>query len=106
MDGKTASLLTEVIYENRLRPFTVSTGLNYSAKYTKNDYLGDASSLTRTNNNRLYAFAEIKGMLGQLRYALGSGASYIHYTQNDIGTTSGLSVPRCRWRTTSPMACS
>lgn len=83
VDGKTASLLTEVIYENRLRPFTVSTGLNYSAKYTKNDYLGDASSLTRTNNNRLYAFAEIKGMLGQLRYALGSGASYIHYTQND-----------------------
>lgn len=83
VDGKTASLLTEVIYENRLRPFTVSTGLNYSAKYTKNDYLGDASSFTRTNNNRLYAFAEIKGMLGQLRYALGSGASYIHYTQND-----------------------
>lgn len=39
VDGKTASLLTEVIYENRLRPFTVSTGLNYSAKYTKNDYL-------------------------------------------------------------------
>lgn len=82
VDGKTASLLTEVVYENRLKPFTLSTGLNYSYKYTKNDYRGDASSLTKTNNNRLYAFAELKGMLKQLRYTLGTGASYIHYTQN------------------------
>ena len=82
MDGKTASLLTEVIYENRLKPFTFSTGLNNSYKYIKNNYLGDASSLTKTNNNRLYAFAEIKGMLQPLRYTLGAGASYIHYTQN------------------------
>ena len=82
VDGKTASLLTEVIYENRLKPFTLSTGLNYSYKHTKNAYLGDASALTKTNNNRLYAFAEIKGMLQPLRYTLGAGASYIHYTQN------------------------
>ena len=82
VDGKTASLLTEVVYENRLKPFTLSTGLNYSYKYTKNDYRGDASSLTKTNNNRLYAFTEIKGMLKQLRHTLGTGASYIHYTQN------------------------
>lgn len=82
VDGKTASLLTEVIYENRLKPFTFSTGLNNSYKYIKNDYLGDASSLTKTNNNRLYAFAEIKGMLQHFSYTLGTGASYIHYTQN------------------------
>lgn len=83
VDGKTASLLTEIIYENRLKPFTFSTGLNNSYKYIKNDYLGDASALTKTNNNRLYAFAEIKGMFRPLRYTLGAGASYIHYTQND-----------------------
>ena len=82
VDGKTASLLTEVIYESRLKPFTLSTGLNYSYKHTKNDYLGDASALTKTNNNRLYAFAEIKGMLQPFSYTLGAGASYIHYTQN------------------------
>ena len=82
VDGKTASLLTEVIYENRLKPFTLSTGLNYSYKHIKNDYSGDASSLTKTNNNRLYAFAEIKGMLQPFSYTLGIGASLIHYTQN------------------------
>ena len=82
VDGKTASLLTEIFYENRLKPFTFSTGLNNSYKYIKNDYLGDASALTKTNNNRLYASAEIKGMFRPLRYTLGAGASYIYYTQN------------------------
>lgn len=82
VDGRTASLLTEIIYENRLKPFTLSAGLNYSYKYTKNDYSGDASALTKTNNNRLYAFGEIKGSLRQLHYSLGAGVSYIHYTQN------------------------
>lgn len=82
VEGKSASLLSEVIYENRLKPFTLSAGLNYSYKHTKNDYHGDASALTAMNNNALYAFGEIKGSLRQLRYTLGTGASYIHYTQN------------------------
>lgn len=83
VNGKTASLLTEAIYENNLKPFTLSTGVNYSYKYIQNKYIGDASSLTQTNNNSLYAFGEIKGMLKHLRYTLGMGASYIHYTQNN-----------------------
>lgn len=82
VDGKTSSLLAEIIYENRLKPFTLSAGGNYSYKHIKNDYSGDASSLTKTSNNRLYAFAEIKGTMRKLRYTLGAGASYIHYTQN------------------------
>lgn len=83
VNGKTTSLLTEAIYENNLKPFTLSTGVNYSYKYIQNKYIGDASSLTQTNNNCLYAFGEIKGMLKHLRYTLGMGASYIHYTQNN-----------------------
>lgn len=82
VDGKTASLLTEIIYENHMKTFTLSTGLNNSYKHINNDYSGDASSLTKTSNNRLYAFAEIKGTMRKLRYTLGAGASYIHYTQN------------------------
>ena len=83
VDGKTASLLSEIIYENRLKPFTLSAGLNYSYKHTKNKYQGDASALTKTDNNRWYAFGEIKGALNRLRYALGVGASYIHYAQDE-----------------------
>lgn len=83
VNGKTASALTEVIYENKLKPFTFSAGLNYRYKYTKNDYLGDAYALTEMNNNNLYAFSEIKGMLKSFRYSLGLGVSYIHYNQNE-----------------------
>lgn len=82
VNGKTASFLSEVIYENRLKPFTLSAGLNNSYKYTDNDYQGDAATRTKTRNNKLYAFGEIKGALHQFRYSLGTGVSYIHYKQD------------------------
>lgn len=83
VDGKSASLLSEMIYENRLKPFTLSAGLNYRYKHTRNDYTGDATAKTRMNDNKLYAFGEIKGSIKQFQYALGTGVSYIHYTQNE-----------------------
>lgn len=83
VDGKSASLLSEMIYENRLKPFTLSAGLNYRYKNTRNDYTGDATARTRMNDNKLYAFGEIKGSIKQFQYSLGTGVSYIHYTQNE-----------------------
>ena len=56
VDGKTYSLMSEAIYENKLKPFTLSTGINYSQKYTNNTYTGDVSSLTLMHNNRFYLF--------------------------------------------------
>lgn len=82
VDGKSASLLSEMIYENRLKPFTLSAGLNYRYKHTRNDYTGDESARTKMNDNKLYAFGEIKGSIKQFQYSLGTGVSYIHYTQN------------------------
>ena len=83
VDGKSASLLSEMIYENRLKPFTLSAGLNYRYKHTRNDYTGDATARTRMNDNKLYVFGEIKGSIKQFQYSLGTGVSYIHYTQNE-----------------------
>ena len=82
VSGKTVSALSEIIYENRLKPFTLSAGVNYRYKYTKNDYTGDAFALTELKQNNVYAFSEIKGSLKNLRYSLGLGSSYIHYNQN------------------------
>ena len=92
--GRIASALTEVIYENKLKPFDFSAGLNYRYKYTKNDYLGDAYALTEMNNNNLYGFGEIKGMLKNFRYALGLGVSYIHYNQNEHNYDFGTFRPK------------
>ena len=81
VDGKSASLLSELIYENRLKPFTLSAGLNYRFKHTKNIYTGDADALTDMNSSTIYAFTEMKGQLCALQYTLGTGTSYIHYRQ-------------------------
>ena len=35
--NKKADRGSEAIYENRLKPFTLSAGLNYSQKYTNNE---------------------------------------------------------------------
>ena len=82
VNGKSASILSEMIYENRLKPFTLSAGLNFRFKHTKNDYIGDAAALTELSNSTTYAFSEIKGMIGKLQYSAGAGASYIHYRQD------------------------
>ena len=81
--GKTFSALSEIVYENRLKPFAISAGVNYRYKFTKNDYTGDALALTELSQNNVYAFGEIKGSLRGLRYSFGLGASYIHYNQNE-----------------------
>ena len=81
VDGRTYSLLSEAIYESRLKPFTLSAGLNYSQKYTNNEYTGDVSSVTPIHHNRVYLFSEIKGTWGKLRYSAGIGGSYLHYRQ-------------------------
>ena len=82
VNGKSASAWSEIVYENRLKPFNLSAGLNYRYKYTKNNYTGDALALTETNQDDVYMFSEIKGSLKKLRYSLGLGASYVNYEQN------------------------
>lgn len=83
VNGKTSSVLSEVVYENRLKPFTLSAGLNHRYKFTKNEYTDDASALTKMNQHNLYVFGEIKGRIKNIRYSLGLGTSYIHYNQNN-----------------------
>ena len=81
VEGKTYSLMSEAIYENRLKPFTFTAGANYMQKYTKNKYTGDVNSINPMHNRSVYAFAEIKGKLGLIRYVAGVGGSYLDYRQ-------------------------
>lgn len=81
VDGKTYSIMGEAIYENKLKPFTLSAGLNYKYKNTENSYIGDVSSDNIMRNNHVYVFSEIKGYWKNLRYSAGTGASYMNYRQ-------------------------
>jgi hypothetical protein len=83
VDGKTYSLITEAIYENKLKPFILSAGVNNKYKYTRNEYTGDAKSLNTMQNNDFYAFSDIKGNLNKLRYTVGMGVSYLNYHQQE-----------------------
>ena len=79
--GNSYSLLSEAIYENRLRPFTFSAGLQYRQKYVENTYTGDISKHVGEQSADCYVYTQLKGRLYGLNYMLGMGLSRIYYRQ-------------------------
>ena len=79
--GKTYSLWTEAVYENRLKPFTLSLGAQYGQKYINNVYSGDANADNAMRSSTLYFFGQLKGRLGKLGYMGGLGVSTRYYRQ-------------------------
>ena len=79
--GNTYSLISEAIYENRLKPFTFSAGMNTNLKYTHNTYDGDVNSVNNMHTGGVYLFSQIKGTLSKFRYMAGLGVSDQRYTQ-------------------------
>ncbi|WP_288275659.1 hypothetical protein [uncultured Prevotella sp.] len=79
--GKTYSLWTEAVYENRLKPFTLSLGTQYGQKYINNAYSGDADASNAMRSSMLYFFGQLKGRLGKLAYMGGLGVSSRYYRQ-------------------------
>ncbi|MBQ8656038.1 MAG: TonB-dependent receptor [Prevotella sp.] len=78
--GRSSSLTSEVVYENRLQPFTLSVGAQWQQRYMKNTYTGDVNSLNHIHNSTLYGFAQLKGLLGQrLSYTTGFGVSNVYF---------------------------
>lgn len=81
--GDTYTLWTEAIYENRLKPFTLSTGLQYGHRYSNNRYEGDVSAHNLMRTNFIYGFTQLKGHVWKkLAYAAGFGISHWHYCQD------------------------
>ena len=81
--GKTYSLWIEAIYENHLKPFTLSLGTQYGQKYINNIYSGDANAENSMRSSMLYFFGQLKGRLGKLGYMGGLGVSTRYYQQAD-----------------------
>ena len=79
--GRTYSLWTEAVYENRLEPFTLSLGAQYAQRYINNVYSGDASATNAMRSSDRYGFGQLKGRLGKLGYMAGLGVSSRYYRQ-------------------------
>lgn len=82
------------IYENRLKPFTLSLGANYQLKYTRNSYTDDVDAINRLHNQYVYGFAQLKGCLGALTYVAGLGVSNQRYTQGEAHYNFNLFRPQ------------
>lgn len=83
IDGRTASLYAEAIYENQLKPFNLSGGLRYYQKYIHNEYAGNIEAVNDIRSSDVYLFTQLKGQLGHLGYMAGLGASNYYYRQAD-----------------------
>ena len=81
--GKTWSLKSEAMYENRMKPFTLSAGLRYAQKYIDNDYSGDATLVSQIHSSNIYAFSQIQGSLWKIGYMVGLGLSREYYRQGE-----------------------
>ena len=81
--GKKWSLNSEAIYENRMKPFTLSAGLRYAQKYIDNDYSGDAVFVSQIHASNIYAFSQIQGSLWKIGYMVGLGLSREYYRQGE-----------------------
>ena len=68
INGRTYSLWSEAIYENRLKPFTFSAGAQYGQRYSHNIYQGDVDAVNDMHTSSLYLFSQLKGHLGKLSY--------------------------------------
>ena len=79
--GQSYTLWSEAVYENRLTPFTLSLGTQYSQQYIHNEYSGDAHATNDMRSSGLYVFGQIKGHLGKLGFMAGLGASTRYYRQ-------------------------
>lgn len=80
-NGRSYSLLSELIYENHLKPFTFSAGVNFKQKYTNNEYTGSLKTVNAMHDSRSQIFTEMRGHLSNLNYMAGVRASYINNRQ-------------------------
>lgn len=93
-DGKSWETFGELIYENRLKPFTFSAGAHYNGKFVNNTYYGDIATKSDINNSETYAFAQIKGELWLFSYSLSAGAMLKNNHQDDIKQNYVMWNPR------------
>ena len=83
VNGRTWSLESEAIYENKLKPFTLSAGLEHSMSFTNNEYTGDVSALNKMRRGELYLFSEVKGRWKRIGYSAGIGVANKTYSQEN-----------------------
>ena len=92
--GESYSFTSEAIYENKLKPFTFSGGIQYLQKYMENKYSGDVNQTTKDHTSNVYLYTQIKGNLSPLYYMVGMGVSRRGYSQSENSYNYWLLCPK------------
>lgn len=79
--GNVWSLQTEINYENRLKPFVFSAGVNYTQNYTGNRYTGDALGISDQRHSSQRIFSQIAGKIWRMQYTAGLECNFRYYHQ-------------------------
>lgn len=102
VDGRAWSLTGEAIYENRLRPFTLSAGARYHHKHIDNDYTGDVGVRNRSTTRNIYVFGQLSGTLWDMGYTAGMGIGHVSFRQT--GHDYRFLLPRPKLSVSRPLA--
>lgn len=81
--GKMRSVSGEVLYENRLKPFTLSAGLQYSRDRISNVYSGDVDNSPLMRQSEIYGYAQLRGSSGKFGWKAGMGLARKCYDQGE-----------------------
>ena len=82
-DGRTRSLWSEALYENRLRPFTITAGTQFGLRRSHNLYSGDVYATNMMHTSDVNLFAQLQGRWQRLGYMGGLGTSLRYYRQGE-----------------------
>ena len=103
--GTTHTLQGEAVYEHRLKPFTLSVGLNFLQKRAENAYTADAATDESIRQSDQRLFAQLRGTLGRLGYKAGLDLyhQYVRIATAEqsrwtVGPRLSLSLPVGEWR--------
>lgn len=79
-DARNYSLWSQAEYENRLRPFTIETGVQFSQQYLSNTYTGDTEAHNHLRSSTLYVFGQLRGQWRTVSYMGGLGISRRYFS--------------------------
>lgn len=78
-DNRVRLFSTSLLYEWKLRPFTLSVGADYWQQYGNTDYVGSLATTSSVHSSYQRAFAQVVGKLWKLSYQVGAELQRNYY---------------------------
>lgn len=96
ISGDKYSLITEGIYEKKLKNGKFSTGLKHTQSYTQNTYIGNVAADINLNFAETYGYAEYQWRKSKFNYTLGLGVMRMYNSQGDNSNEKYIFRPTVR----------